>query len=161
MNALRIRYEKNLDPEQCLIIFDEIQGCPDALNSLKYFCEDAPEFHIAAAGSLLGVKLANSCGFPVGKVEFLKLFPMSFLEFPQAIGRQPLHDHLIQINKIAPLEPVIHRDLCKLFKIYCYVGGMPEAVQRYIDDDNLNTVRTVQEAIITAYIYSTCLNFIC
>lgn len=153
LQALRIRYERTLKPKSSLIILDEIQECPNALNSLKYFNEEANEYHIVAAGSLLGVKLANNRGFPVGKVDFLELLPMSFFEFLTALGRRQLVEHLEQISEIQPLETVLHEDLCELLKEYLYIGGMPEAVKAYIDSKSFEMVRSVQENIIKAYVY--------
>jgi predicted AAA+ superfamily ATPase len=118
---------------------------------LKYFCEQTPDYHIVAAGSLLGVKLAHSKGFPVGKVNFLQLHPMGFLEFLQALGKEQLYQHLNQIEKIAPLEDSIHQDLCDLLKTYLFVGGMPEAVKTYQQTQDFHATRQVHEEIIKAY----------
>jgi len=98
------------------------------------------------------VKLSKTKGFPVGKVNFLSLYPMTFLEFLQANNREQLHDYLRHINKIAPLDASIHADLCDLLKIYMVVGGMPEAVKTYIDQQNFTTVRQVHTEIIKAYL---------
>lgn len=152
INALTLRYEKEIIPEETLIIFDEIQECPDALNSLKYFCEEMPQYFIAAAGSLLGVKLANNRGFPVGKVNFIQLFPMSFMEFIQALGRDKLVSFLEKIENFDPIEEALHNDLCDLLKIYIYVGGMPEAVRKYTEEQNLLSIRKIHEEIIKAYL---------
>lgn len=138
-------------PETMLLIFDEVQACPEALNSLKYFYEKAPEYHIAAAGSLLGVKLAHTAGFPVGKVDFLTLYPMSFNEFLTAIGETPLVDYLDSLHTITPLPEIIHNKLNKLFKHYLYIGGMPEAVAHYAENQDILAVRGIQNNILAAY----------
>lgn len=151
IKALELHLDIQITPENTLLFFDEIQECPNALNSLKYFCEQAPEYFIIAAGSLLGVKLANSKGFPVGKVNFLTLYPMSFFEFLQAVGKNALATYLAELETIEPIEPTIHQDLCDILKIYMYVGGMPEAVQTYVDTESFITVRSVQEDILKAY----------
>lgn len=152
IKALELHLGMKVDHEHTLIFFDEIQECPNALNSLKYFCEQAPEYYIVAAGSLLGVKLAKSKGFPVGKVNFLDLYPMSFFEFLEALGKISLCDYLDSINIFEPIEPSVHQDLCDLIKTYLYTGGMPEAVKIYVDSQDFNLVRQAQEDIVKAYI---------
>ena len=152
IKALELHLEIKIIANNTLIFFDEIQACPNALNSLKYFCEQASEYFIAAAGSLLGIKLSNDKGFPVGKVNFLELHPMSFFEFLQALGKTQLSQHLIELNKFEPLNTAIHDNLCDLLKIYLYVGGMPEAVKTYIEKEDFFAVRQVQEEIIKAYL---------
>ncbi|PIQ44140.1 MAG: ATPase [Gammaproteobacteria bacterium CG11_big_fil_rev_8_21_14_0_20_46_22] len=140
-----------ITPESTLLIFDEIQACPEALNSLKYFYEKTPEYHIAAAGSLLGVKLAHTAGFPVGKVDFLTLYPMSFSEFLVAVGENPLADYLNTLQVVAPVPDIMHVKLNKLFKYYLYIGGMPEAVAHYAENQDILTVRSIQNNILAAY----------
>lgn len=134
-----------------MIIFDEIQECPAALNSLKYFNESANEYHICAAGSLLGVTLANSKGFPVGKVDFLNLYPLSFHEFLQAKNEDKLIQYVDDINNLEPLPIILHEKLSKFFKEYIYTGGMPAAVLEYIASEDFNRIRTVQKNILDAY----------
>lgn len=152
IKALALHLELQISAENTLIFFDEIQACPNALNSLKYFCEQAKEYYVVAAGSLLGIKLSNNKGFPVGKVNFLELYPMSFFEFLQALGKKQLAEYLLSINQFEPLNSAIHNDLCDLLKTYLYVGGMPEAVKTYIEKENFSAVRLVQEEIIKAYL---------
>jgi predicted AAA+ superfamily ATPase len=153
LKDLGIHLEMKIDPGSTLIIFDEIQACPNALTSLKYFCEDAPEYAIAAAGSLLGVKLAGAQGFPVGKVHFCHLYPMSFFEFLDAIGKPSLRTMLEEIQSFDPIAEPHHQQLIELLKIYYYVGGMPKAVLRYVETKDFQIVREVQEDILKAYVH--------
>jgi Predicted ATPase (AAA+ superfamily) len=151
LKALTIEMNTEVIAGQTLLIFDEIQECPNALNSLKYFCESAPEQHIVAAGSLLGVKLAHVKGFPVGKVQFLSLYPLSFLEFLEALKEIRLKEFLEEQKNIEPLPSNLHEKLLMYFKEYLFVGGMPEAVAEYIDSQNVSKVREIQTAILNAY----------
>ncbi len=150
---LEIHLEMKIDPATTLIIFDEIQQCPNALTSLKYFCENAPEYFVAAAGSLLGVKLSGARGFPVGKVHFCQLFPMSFFEFLSAIGKPSLRAMLEGINAFEPIAEPHHQQLLELLKLYFYVGGMPKPVLRYVQTGDLDVVRETQEDILKAYVH--------
>lgn len=152
VESLSIYFEMNINLAKTLIIFDEVQECPEALNSLKYFAEEAPEIHIAAAGSLLGVKLKNHRGFPVGKVDFLHLFPLSFFEFLSAIDKEKLRHYVESINGIAPIPEPIHEQLLELLKYYTIIGGMPEALKVYLQTQDLKQVREKQEAILNAYL---------
>ncbi len=139
-------------PGRTLIILDEIQNVPSAIGSLKYFQEEAPEFHVAAAGSLLGLALMNKpTAFPVGKVAFLDLFPMTFGEFLEATGRSRLRDMIDTKADFEPLDEIFHRELVELLKIYEYVGGMPEAVARYAAGGDLPEVREVHNQILAAH----------
>lgn len=151
LRAISIEMDVEIVAGETLIIFDEVQECPNALNSLKYFCEDAPDHHIVAAGSLLGVKLAHTKGFPVGKVQFLTLYPLSFLEFLDALQEIRLKNFIEELHDIAPLPPNLHEKLLGHFKEYLFVGGMPEAVAEYIHSQDLSKVREIQEAILNAY----------
>jgi hypothetical protein len=132
-----------------LIIFDEIQECPDAITSLKYFNEELPEYPIIAAGSLLGVALHKGLSFPVGKVNFMTLYPLSFFEFLDAIGETVKLNYLQQ-EKLDVLAP-FHDDLIALVKKYFFIGGMPEAVNSYAKEKDFNQVRTIQKEILRAY----------
>lgn len=152
IKALELHLEMPIAAQKTLIFFDEIQACPNALNSLKYFCEQAPEYFIVSAGSLLGVKLSQSKGFPVGKVNFLELHPMSFFEFLEALGKTQLHRYLSKLTEIEPLDETAHENLCDLLKIYMLVGGMPEALNTYIQTEDIKASRLVQEEIIKAYL---------
>ncbi|MBF8262944.1 MAG: hypothetical protein HW387_609 [Parachlamydiales bacterium] len=151
LKALTIEMNTEIIAGKTLLIFDEIQECPNALNSLKYFCENAPEQHIVAAGSLLGVKLAHIKGFPVGKVHFITLYPLSFLEFLEALKEIRLKDFLEEQRNIEPLPPNLHEKLLTHFKEYLFVGGMPESVSEYIDNQSVSKVREIQTAILNAY----------
>jgi uncharacterized protein len=151
LKALMIEFDITIEPDQTLIIFDEIQECPSALNSLKYFCENAPEYHVAAAGSLLGVKLRHEKGFPVGKVQFLTLYPLSFLEFLQVNNQERLTQYIEELKKPEPLPPNLHDKLLESFKEYLFVGGMPEAVYEFLQTKNLSKVREIQDSILRAY----------
>ena len=152
LRDLEVQLETKIDPTTTLIIFDEIQECPNALTSLKYFCEDAPEYSVAAAGSLLGVKLSGARGFPVGKVHFCHLYPMSFFEFLDAIGRSMLRSTLETIGTFEPIADPYHEDLVALLKLYLFIGGMPKPVLRYVETQDLNLVREAQEDILKSYI---------
>ena len=139
-------------PGSSLIILDEIQTCNAALNSLKYFAEDAPQYHVAAAGSLLGVALSTPRSFPVGKVDFIDLHPMTFLEFLDALG-EGRYRNLIQEQAVpAPFPEAFHHALIDLLRAYYYVGGMPEAVAHYGANRDAGEVRAVQQAILDAYV---------
>lgn len=151
LQILSIHTEIEIEPENTLIIFDEIQECPKALNSLKYFCEEAPSYHIASAGSLLGVKIAHDKGFPVGKVNFLSLYPLSFFEFLSAMGQTQTRQFLEEYTSFEPLPEPLHEKMIEWLKIYFFVGGMPEAVADYAKHSNLTTVREIQLEIIHAY----------
>ncbi len=132
-----------------LIIFDEIQSCPEALNSLKYFCEDAPEYYVASAGSLLGLALNE--GFPVGKADFLDMGPMSFLEFLIACGDENLYEYIKSINKIENIPELFHSRLIEKLKMYFVIGGMPEAVKVWAEDRDIKEVENVLLSILEAY----------
>lgn len=149
--ALSLEMDASITAGKTLIIFDEVQECPHALNSLKYFCEKAPDQHIVAAGSLLGVKLAHTKGFPVGKVQFLTLYPLSFFEFLEALQKERLTTFIEEIQNAEPLPPNVHEMLLGYFKEYLFVGGMPEAMAEYIESQDLTKVRQIQEAILRAY----------
>lgn len=139
----------DIEPENTLIILDEIQECPQALHALKYFCEDAPQYHIAVAGSLLGLSLHEQESFPVGKVDTLQLFPMTFDEFLQASNRTQLKECLLSrdwalINSLHPL-------FCDALREYYYVGGMPAVVKSYLENQSLSQVRAIQNDILKDY----------
>lgn len=142
---------KAIKSENTLIFFDEIQISPEALTSLKYFCEEAPEYHIIAAGSLLGVRVGKQSSFPVGKVEFLTLYPMTFEEFLFASGEKILAEKLSSIRKPEPFVEPVHAKYLELYKKYLYLGGMPEVIQDYLDHQDIKSVRKIQERILDAY----------
>lgn len=138
-----------IDVDNTLLIFDEIQEVPKALTSLKYFNEDAPHYQIVCAGSLLGVALHNGTSFPVGKVEFMDLYPLSFFEFIMALGKTP-HVTLLQ-NKDFEMASAFKQDYIDLLKYYYYVGGMPEVVMSFTENKDFNEVREIQQRILSAY----------
>ncbi len=138
-----------IEKEKTLIILDEIQECPLGLTALKYFCENAPEYHIAVAGSLLGVHVHHGTGFPVGKVDQLNMYPMSFREFLMAMDQNVLLENL-QSHQWKELSYL--RDLLiDLLRQYYYVGGMPEVVNHYVQEQNLEEVRQLQNQILEGY----------
>jgi predicted AAA+ superfamily ATPase len=140
---------ESITPVETLIIFDEIQECNRALNSLKYFCEETPEYHIMAAGSFLGIALHDNESFPVGKTDYLTLYPMTFSEFLTALNEQQL---LTAIEKHKPrFTALVKNDLSKYLKYYFYVGGMPEVVLAFTKEKNFNTIRSIQNKIISGY----------
>ncbi|HVE44732.1 MAG TPA: AAA family ATPase [Gammaproteobacteria bacterium] len=151
IKALSIEANTHITPEKTLIIFDEIQACAEALNSLKYFNEFANEYHIASAGSLLGVTLANAKNFPVGKVDFLSLYPLSFTEFLLAKKNTLLTKFLDEIDTLAPLPENVHEKLLSHFREYLYIGGMPAAVMESIESDDFEKIRYQQQNILDAY----------
>ena len=136
-------------PKTCLIILDEIQACPLAITSLKYFYEELPETYILAAGSLLGVSIHQGVSFPVGKVEFMSLQPFSFTEFLLATGHSQLIDSLKANNET--LIEAFETKYIELLKSYLFVGGMPEAVKLYSQGASLSEIRKLQSEILCAY----------
>ena len=140
-------------PNETLIILDEIQSCERAVTSLKYFCEEALEYHIAAAGSLLGVAInINQTSFPVGKVMVLRLFPLDFEEFLTATGNDFLIDEITECyTKMSPMNEGLHRKALDLYHDYLIVGGMPEAVKSYIETNSYIDAGLVQSSIIDSY----------
>lgn len=151
VKILSIHTEVEINSRDTLLILDEIQECPKALNSLKYFCEEANGYHVVAAGSLLGVKIAKEKGFPVGKVNFLHMYPLTFFEFLTALGHEQTREFLETYSSYEPLPNPMHDKLMQLLKIYFFIGGMPEAVAEYTSSENLNIVREVQLEILEAY----------
>lgn len=149
LTAIQIETGVTIEPENTLIILDEIQEANGALTSLKYFHENAPEYHVVSGGSLLGVALSNHTSFPVGKVDFMDLHPLTFIEFLEAINEKPVADllkapdwELIKIFKAKYIERL---------KQYYYVGGMPEAVLSFSQNSDFKEVRKIQKNILTAY----------
>lgn len=135
--------------EDTLLILDEIGECEDALLSLKYFCEDAPEIHIAAAGSLLGLALQK--GFPVGKVDFLSMGPMTFTEFLMADGKENFAEYLSSIKTIEPILDAFNNTISEQFKIYMAIGGMPEVVSAWVENHDLDEVDNILDNLLIAY----------
>ena len=149
ITRLSIHAHQDILPDSTLIFLDEIQECPKALESLKYFTEDAPEYHVIAAGSLLGLYLHEGASFPVGKVEFLDIHPLNFLEFLTALGEKRLAAAIDakDYDLIAPF----HDKLIDYYKTYLVTGGMPEVVQDFIDTKSLLNTRKIQQAIVESY----------
>lgn len=146
---LQMAAESKIEPGETLIILDEIQDCPAALTSLKYFCEDLPEYHVVAAGSLLGVYDHYGTGFPVGKVKTLTLYPMTYREFLLAMGHE-MDVEMLESQNWAVVKNFSDR-YAQLLKLYYYIGGMPEVVASYIRTQDFRTVREVQNAILADY----------
>ncbi len=149
ITALQIETGIPIHAENTLIIFDEIQEAEGALTSLKYFQENAPQYHIIAAGSLLGVALHQKTSFPVGKVEFLELYPLSYFEFLSALGEQPLLELLN--DKDWPLIKNFKEKYIHYLRQYYFIGGMPEAVLSFKNHNDFQEVRTIQKQILSAY----------
>jgi len=149
ITALQIETGVKIETSNTLIIFDEVQEVPRALTSLKYFCENAPDYHIVAAGSLLGVALHPGTSFPVGKVDFLTLYPLNFLEFMNAIGSS----HLVELLKSKDFEMItsFKGKYIDLLKQYYYIGGMPEVVSGFAISNDFEAAREVQKKILMAY----------
>jgi uncharacterized protein len=147
--ALQAESGLTIHPENTLLIFDEIQAVPEAITALKYFCEDAPEYHIVAAGSLLGVALHAHISFPVGKVAFMDMYPLTFLEFLDAIGENALVE--ILHNADWKLITAYKSKFIERLRQYYYVGGMPEAVLKFSENNNFKEVRVIQKQILDAY----------
>lgn len=141
---------KAIKPEKTLIIFDEIQECPDALNSLKYFQEEANEYHIVCAGSLLGIKLSHT-SFPVGKVEYLEMYPMTFTEFLLADNQENLVKYMESITKIEKIPDIIFDQLNEKIKAYFIIGGMPEVVKTWVVTKDIEEVNRIQKQILKGY----------
>ena len=147
--AIQFETGQAVSEDDMLIILDEIQACPKALTSLKYFCENAPGYAVAAAGSLLGITVHEGSGYPVGKVDMLDLYPLSFREFFVATGNRTLCD-LIETGD-ADLISSFSSRLVPLLRQYYYVGGMPEAVGAFLDRGLLEGAREVQLEILRGY----------
>ena len=147
--ALQIETGITIEADNTLIIFDEIQEVPHALSSLKYFCENAPQYHIIAAGSLLGVALHPGTSFPVGKVEFMDLYPLSFIEFLNATNNENLVG-LLETQDFELIASFKGRYI-DLLKQYYYIGGMPEVVSRFIETQDYTLVREIQNRLLIAY----------
>lgn len=140
-------------PNETLIILDEIQSCERAVTSLKYFCEEAPDYHIAAAGSLLGVAInRNQTSFPVGKVNVLRLYPLDFEEFLTATGNDLLIDEITECyTQMSPINEGLHQKALDLYHDYLIIGGMPEAVKAFIETNSYIDASLVQSSIIDSY----------
>lgn len=149
IQGFKIESGVNIEPENTLIILDEIQEIPKALKALKYFCENADEYHIISAGSLLGVAIHEGTSFPVGKVDFLNLAPLSFMEFMEALEEKELL-RLLENNDFRMIK-VFNTKFKEYLKLYYYIGGMPEAVNSYVYNKDLSEVRKIQIKLLYAY----------
>lgn len=138
-------------PEKTLIIFDEVQDCPKVINSMKYFCENTPEYHIACAGSLLGITLSKPSSFPIGKVDFMQINPMTFTEFLIANGDDNLVDFLNSVDVLSPIPNAFFNPLYEKLKMYYVTGGMPESVKMWTQDRDIDAMQTALFNIIGAY----------
>ena len=149
IRSLRAISGVDISPADTLIILDEVQEIPEAIESLKYFCENAPEYHIAAAGSMLGISLHAGVSFPVGKVNVIDVYPMNFEEFLMALGENEAY----KVLKSHDFETtnLLHEKYVDLLRQYYYVGGMPEAVKKYVETGALNEVRRIQNEILQGY----------
>lgn len=147
--GLELYSGQKIDPDHTLLIFDEVQEVPRALSSLKYFYENAPEYHIVCAGSLLGIALHEGTSFPVGKVDFLKLYPLSFKEFLMATGKERFAELLNKQDH--QMIASFKQTYIDALKQYYFVGGMPEAVQSFAENRDFNEVREIQKRILAAY----------
>ena len=141
--------EVDITPNDTLVVLDEIQDCPKALESLKFFCEDAPGVHVVVAGSLLGLSLHNGVSYPVGKVEELRLYPMNFIEFLNAMGKTQLVKVLEGANWT--VINMLASELISLLRQYYYVGGMPAAVLAHVEKRGLQEIRQIQQQILRDY----------
>lgn len=147
--SLSLQLDMDIAPERTLIVFDEVQSCPKAITSLKYFCEDAPEYAVAAAGSLLGISANEGTGFPVGKVNMLDLHPLSFEEFLDATGNGRFVQPIVSADK--QTLDAFSAKYRELLKQYYVVGGMPEAVCALVDGRDVRAARAVQREILDGY----------
>ena len=147
--GLELYAGRKINPDNTLLIFDEVQEVPRALASLKYFYENAPQYHIVCAGSLLGIALHQGTSFPVGKVDFLKLYPLSFREFLMATDKERFAKLLDKqdFEMVASFK----QTYIDALKLYYFVGGMPEAVQSFVENKDFNEVRYIQKRILASY----------
>ena len=150
LGVLRLYADRPIEAGKTLLIFDEIQQSNKALNSLKYFCEECPEHHVMAAGSLLGVSLSRGDSFPVGKVDFLQMYPISFKEFLYADDRR-MFDYLEGVDSLVPLPEIVMGKVAESYRRYLVCGGMPAAVTALLEERGTQAVETVQKAILAAY----------
>lgn len=149
IHVLQIETGIQIDSANTLILFDEIQEAPRGITALKYFYENAPEYHIIAAGSLLGVTIHPNTSFPVGKVDFLDLYPLDFGEFLQNTNNYGLYEILKQRNK--ELIAIYHERLVEQLRLYYYLGGLPEVIASYLENNNLEKAREIQKRILAGY----------
>ena len=151
LQNLMLASGQKIVPEKTLIIFDEVQDCPNVINSMKYFCENAPQYHIACAGSLLGIALAKPSSFPVGKVNFMQIDPMSFSEFLIANGDENLAQYLESLDTIEPIPDAFFNPLYEKLKMYYVTGGMSESVLMWTEARDVSAMQDALSGIIGAY----------
>jgi predicted AAA+ superfamily ATPase len=151
INNINLYIGAKIIAEDTLLFFDEVQIAPRVLTSLKYFQEQASDFHIIAAGSLLGISIGKESSFPVGKVNFLTLYPMSFTEYLMEIGEVLFIENLNSLEKPAPFPDAIHNKMLSHLKMYLFLGGMPEVVKVYTEERDITKVRNIQSDILNAY----------
>ena len=149
LRALRALTGVDITPGDTLIILDEVQDIPEAIEALKYFCEDAPAYHVAVAGSLLGISLHSGVSYPVGKVNEMNIYPMNFEEFLLAKGEKEMYKLLVEQD--FDTMNLLHERYVDLLRQYYYVGGMPEVVARYVENGALQEVRRIQLEILNGY----------
>ncbi len=147
---LKLHTDSPILPHKTLIIFDEIQECNKALNALKYFCEDAPEYAVVAAGSLLGVALSKGDSFPVGKVEFMELYPLTFKEFLK-VNDEKIYQYIEELSDIVLLPQIVTDKLTEFYRQYLVIGGMPAAVKAFMENKGMEAVKREQKFILDAY----------
>lgn len=151
LQNLMLASGQKIVPEKTLIIFDEVQDCPKVINSMKYFCENAPRYHIACAGSLLGIALAKPSSFPVGKVNFMQIDPMTFTEFLLANGDENLAKYLETVDNLEPIPDAFFNPLYEKLKMYYVTGGMPESVKMWTEARDVVAMQEALSGIIGAY----------
>lgn len=142
---------QTVKPEKTLMIFDEVQDCPKVINSLKYFCENEGEYHVVCAGSLLGIALAKPSSFPVGKVDFMDISPMTFSEFLLANGDENLVEYMKSVETLSPIPDAFFNPLYEKMKMYFVTGGMPESVKMWTQERNTEMMQAALLNIINAY----------
>ena len=151
LQNLTLASGQKITPENTLIIFDEVQESPKVINAMKYFCENAPQYHVACAGSLLGIALAKPASFPVGKVDFLEVNPMSFTEFLLANGDANLVEYLQSVDVLEPVPDAFFNPLYEKLKMYYVTGGMPEAVEMWTKERSVDLMQAALSNILAAY----------
>ena len=149
ISSIEIEANQKIVASKTLLLFDEVQEAEKGLTVLKYFYEQAPEYYIIAAGSLLGISMQKHHSFPVGKVDFLKLYPLSFREFLLNLGEKKLYEQLEASN--FGVLTLFHQKLVEYLRLYYFIGGMPEVVAHYIEHKNIETVRGIQQKILMGY----------
>jgi len=150
LKNLSLVFGREIEPDNTLIVFDEIQECNEALGALKYFCEKAPEYAVVTAGSLLGVAIAKGRTFPVGKVSFIDIGPVTFSEF-LASSSPGLHEYLEYIQSIEPIPDIFYKQIFEQFKAYFITGGMPEAIVLYLENMDIERVQKALKNVLDAY----------